>query len=416
MASGRVRVDDAGMARRPHTRPDRVEVPELVPGESDVVEVGRPGPIRPRWPVALGAVAALIAGAVVVFGSTDHKAATSRPSAGAGEPAQVTAISPVSTYDVGHRLLGVTGRWDVFGLGAGVLVRIQPARGRVTVTQLPGGAYAVATSMIALPGRVAVRPVGSGAGYSVADGRVAVPLSNPRGPALDRFDRALSHGGPVFPGPAPVQVWVQTSPPTQDATVMTLVGADGRAIGAPVQVPGDGYLFGDGMGHVIYTTRVDNVYYVTSPGRWRVRTTGQLLAVGANRVVSAERDRRLGLRTVVTDVPDGSRRTFAGPGFAADPVLGTVSPDGRTAAVLTGGFHATAVVLLDLRTGIERDPTVAVAGDASSVTWSPDGRWLFAATAGGRVVAIDARTATVHPLGVTLPPLTQLLVRPASAR
>ena len=373
--------------------------------EPDVVEVGRLGANRPRWPVALLAIGALTVGALVVAHHHTAKAHSAGTTPVTTTPAFVTPTSPVSVYSVGHPLLGVTARWDLFGLGNGVVVRVQPALGRVTVTALPGGGGGAAESLLALPGRVVVRPVNSGRSYSVTDGASAVPLSG-------RLMAPLSHAGAVLPGPVLGQEWVQTSPADEDATVMTLIGTDGRSVGGPVHVPGDGYLSGDGGGHLIYTTRVNNVYYATAPGRWRVTTTGQLLAIGADRVVTVEHGRP-GYRTVVTEVPSGSRLVFAAHGFVADPVLGPVSPDGRTAAVLSGSFHATRVVLVDLRTGVERNPSVAASDDGSSLAWSPDGRWLLAVTAAGRVVAIDARTATVHSLGVTLPPLTQLIIRPA---
>lgn len=374
--------------------------------DADVVEVGRVGPPGPRWPAALVAIAALAVGAFVVL--HHHGSPTRRARPAATTAAFVTATAPVSVYDAGHPLLGSTGRWNLFGVGNGIVVRVEPARGRVTVTELPESPGGAAVSLIALPGRVVVRPVDPGPSYSVADGAEAVALGGPLG-------TRLRHVGPVFPGPLLGQEWVQTSPAGEDATVMTLIGADGRTIGPPVHVPADGFLSGDGLGHLAYTTRVNSEYYATSPGRWRVHTDGQLLAVGANRVVTAEHDPRLGYRMVVTDVPNGSRHAFAAHGFVADPVLGTVSPDGRTAAVLSGSFHATTVVLVDLRTGIERDPAVAVSED-DSLGWSPDGHWLLAVTAAGHVVAVDARTAAVHPLGASLPPLSQLLVRPAPAR
>ncbi len=51
-----------------------------------------------------------------------------------------------------------------------------------------------------------------------------------------------------------------------------------------------------------------------------------------------------------------------------------------------------------------------------TMAWSPDGRWLFVAGADGRLCPIDATTGQVHDLGVTLPPVTQVAVRPAPAQ
>ena len=129
-------------------------------------------------------------------------------------------------------------------------------------------------------------------------------------------------------------------------------------------------------------------------------------------VVTVERDGPGRYSTVLTDVATGHRRVWPARGLVADPVLGPVAPGGRTAAILTGASTATVLTLLDLTTGVQRGSAIALAGNAESVAWSPDGSWLFAATHSGQVVAIDAHTGAVHPLGVSLPPLAQLAVRP----
>jgi hypothetical protein len=193
---------------------------------------------------------------------------------------------------------------------------------------------------------------------------------------------------------------------------MTLIGPGAPAPGPTVVIPGDGYLADDGTGHVMYATRINNESYLTSPGRWQLKTSGQLLAAGANEVVTTERAAPGRYATVLTDVLSGRRRLWASRGFVADPVLGPVAPGGRTAAVLTSASTTTRLNLLDLTTGVQRGPGIALAGNAESVAWSPDGHWLFAATANGAVVAVDARTAAVHQLGLSLPPLTLLVVRP----
>jgi hypothetical protein len=46
-----------------------------------------------------------------------------------------------------------------------------------------------------------------------------------------------------------------------------------------------------------------------------------------------------------------------------------------------------------------------------AIVWSPDSRWLFAATANGSLTAINADTARVSSLGTPLPPLSQLAIR-----
>jgi hypothetical protein len=47
-----------------------------------------------------------------------------------------------------------------------------------------------------------------------------------------------------------------------------------------------------------------------------------------------------------------------------------------------------------------------------SMVWSPDGRWLFVAASGGKLVVVNARTGQAEGLGVSLPPVDQVAIRP----
>jgi sugar lactone lactonase YvrE len=101
-----------------------------------------------------------------------------------------------------------------------------------------------------------------------------------------------------------------------------------------------------------------------------------------------------------------------------------ISPDGSTAAVAESGRNERLTVhLVDLRTGATRDLNVPVGlpdgdldvgGNAneSSMVWSPDGRWLFVAATGGKLVVVDTRTGRVGGLGVRLPAVDQVAIRP----
>ncbi len=73
------------------------------------------------------------------------------------------------------------------------------------------------------------------------------------------------------------------------------------------------------------------------------------------------------------------------------------------------------VHLIDLTTGASHGVAVRLAATPSneSMTWSPDGSWLFVAASGGRLVAVNPRTRRVQGLGVTLPYVTQVTVRDA---
>jgi hypothetical protein len=75
------------------------------------------------------------------------------------------------------------------------------------------------------------------------------------------------------------------------------------------------------------------------------------------------------------------------------------------------------VHLIDLRTGVTTDldvPVSAPGGDASeqAMAWSPDGRWLFVAASGGQLVVVNQRTGRTESLGVSLPAVDQVAIRP----
>jgi hypothetical protein len=105
-----------------------------------------------------------------------------------------------------------------------------------------------------------------------------------------------------------------------------------------------------------------------------------------------------------------------------------IAPDGATAAVVgrvvagQAKGPTNAVRLIDLRTGVAKDLGVRIGGHDSlpagtsiwpeSMAWSPDSRWLFVAGAGGRLLAIDARSGQIESLGITLPRVEQVAVRP----
>jgi Tol biopolymer transport system component len=106
------------------------------------------------------------------------------------------------------------------------------------------------------------------------------------------------------------------------------------------------------------------------------------------------------------------------------PPAGVISPDGSTAAVAENGPNGVLTVhLIDLRTGSSRDLNVVLGGsstdlsfggDASeqSMAWSPDGRWLFVAASRGQLVVVSAPTGEVQSLGIRLPAVDQVAVRP----
>ena len=69
-----------------------------------------------RWPLCLAVVR-----------STGH----------GRNPGPAWLPAPVAVSETGHRLLGVTAGWQVFGYGPNQVIRIQLARGRITRTTVP---------------------------------------------------------------------------------------------------------------------------------------------------------------------------------------------------------------------------------------------------------------------------------------
>ena len=95
-----------------------------------------------------------------------------------------------------------------------------------------------------------------------------------------------------------------------------------------------------------------------------------------------------------------------------------ISPDGSSAAVLTSRPEGTVeVAVLDVARGNWlRVPGLAVTQETldGALAFSPDGKWLFAVTADGAIAVINPRTSAVSRLDLSLPWLTQLVVRAAA--
>src|SRR5262249_34950924 len=129
--------------------------------------------------------------------------------------------------------------------------------------------------------------------------------------------------------------------------------------------------------------------------------------------------RQVRCRYQVIDPASGVRRVVPGPVPRPPPGTppGVISPNGLVAAVLRSGpGHRPQLNLINLVTGADRALLVSqspvVLGDGTpGLAWSPDSRWLFAATARGSVIAISPATGLARGLGVPLPPVSQLAIR-----
>jgi hypothetical protein len=329
-------------------------------------------------------------------------ASTTPAAASTSAPVTVPPAPVVSVSRLGHPLLGATAGWELFGRGDGVLVRIQPAAGRITTTTIPGLLSSGPVFMLAGSDRVVIRPLDNVSGYLVPDGKPARELA------------PLLNTGPILPGPAPNQMWIQ---PTDDhEPVMALATLDGVRLASFIRVPlntsaydaapdGAGYLLFSGIGGV-YDARPDGLHRIS---------TGALLAVGPTGWLVVECDEQYGCQTILIGRLDGSRRVVKVGTINLNQV-GVISPDGSTAAmVIPGQNGASELYLIDLASGKRRTVGVSVSQESfdAGLSFSPDSSLLFAVTPDGKLAVINRRTGAVGSLGVPLPFLKQLMLRPA---
>jgi hypothetical protein len=391
------------------------------PIEIEVLDAGPTGgardrerPIR-RWRrwlprVLAGMLAAAVMATVVVRANSEPSAtraahpligmhASSGESGGSSRPSSaVSSAPPVVVTQVGHALLGVTGGWELFGRGDEAVVRIQLALGRVTRTIVPAVQSGGPVSFIAGADRAIIRPLDHVPGYVVPDGQ----------PARDMSAR-LSDSGPAFPGPDLKHIWVESGGNGQ--TTMVLASLDGRARQQSVPVPQGMFPVADGAGYLLLVGAhgVDDA----RAGRLHRISTGSLLAVGPTGWLAVECDLQHECATVAIHRADDSRHVI---GSAVDvgESPGVISPNGVRAAVFNTGPTGTVTLsLITLSSGRQQPVDVDLNPRQldGTIVWSPDSRWLFAATANGRLAAINVDTARVSDLGTPLPPLSQLTIR-----
>jgi hypothetical protein len=370
------------------------------------VEFGRGRPGR-RWGPRVALACLVLAAAVlVIVRAGGHPA---RPAAKAAPPA-------VRVIMTGGRLLGVTGSWQLLARGPDDLLRVQLARGRITRTYVPPLDSASPTvAVVAGGGETVIRSSDLVPAYVVRDGRQARLLTGP-----------LAGDGPLVPGPAGTQAaWVMTGPPTSPS--LSLVTLTGHRPGPSIRFPAGGPLLpatavSDGRGYVLVTDgnfesydagpgwdrRVPGTIVATGPAGWLVVTCGPpLFRQCRNEVISSAG----GPGHVLPGSPAGEPYQYSW------PPTGVIAPGGSTAAVAEYEHDGRLTVhLVNLRTGATTDvgvPLSPAGGDAnvSSMAWSPDGRWLFAAALGGHLVAVSARTGLAQSLGVALPAVDQVAIR-----
>jgi hypothetical protein len=337
--------------------------------------------------------------------SVPNSAASSSPAAASSSATGAPVAVAPAVVSIGHPVLGITAGWELFASGQGVVVRIQPALGLVTTTAVPGLASNGPVSFILGPDRAIIRPQDSVAGYQVSDGQPAVQL-----PA------ALDRGGVVLPGPDSRHVWVEVNNgPNLSTTVMALVGIDGTDANVSIPIPSDaGLPITDRAGY-LYFYGTGGIYDARPSGVARI-TTGELLAGSATRWLTIECDDQHRCGTVVIDRSTNARYSLPIP-VTGSVRAGAIAPDGTTAALLEADSSDSGIVhLVDLRTGIERSTSVALyanqGGGDQTFAWSPDSAWLFV-TSKGKLVAINSASGQPVDLGLNLPTINQVAVRPA---
>jgi hypothetical protein len=281
---------------------------------------------------------------------------------------------------------------DVFGLGAGGVVRIELATGRVTRTQLPpmpGGNV----SFVPVRDGVLVHVGDFGPVYAVPDGRM--PQKAPVG---------LAGLGPMLPAPDPDHVWVVGGPGSPAYLVLLHVG--GRPTGTAFPLPAyattdpvpdrTGFSLAKGVGGT----------YRAGPYELRRVTTGAVVATGPTGWLVVECDDRDACAGVLV-FPGGGRRLVGGVLEPSPPIgdlsvpFGALSPDGRSAAFyVQDRGRGRRLVVLDLVSGRRTRTQVALVDGPGPgrLAWTPDGHWLLAVDSSARILAVDPATGRAAPL------------------
>jgi hypothetical protein len=296
-------------------------------------------------------------------------------------------------------LLGVTAGWELFGRGDGVVIRIQPALGRITRTTVPEVQSGGPVSFVAGADQAIIRPIDYVPGYVVPDGQPAREMS-----------ARLSQGGPAFPGPDLNHVWVESG--DNSHAVMVLAALDGIGHGVSVPVPANTFPTADGAGYLIFTGSRGS-YDARPDGLHRI-TNGSLMAVGPTGWLVVECNNQHRCTSVVIHRADGSRHVVD-TSLDVNAPPGVISPNGTTAAVFKAGpTNTITLALVNLRSGSQQpvDLSLDQRQVNETVVWSPDSRWLFAVGANGRLWVVDGYTASVTDLDTPpLPRLSELAIR-----
>jgi len=304
---------------------------------------------------------------------------------------------PVQVNSAGHRLLDVPTDWELFARGQDSLVRIQLALGRVSVTALPTAEADLPMGLFVGADRVIIPATGSSAAV-VRDGKPVAEL--PASPQRWYL---------ILPGPDQRHLWTGL----EGVDGLALLTLDGTPTGARIPLPTMGTLLGsDGTGNVLVSGTGGT--YLAKPGAVHRITTGVLVASGPTRWLTVECDDSFSCGLVVTDRTGGAHHALDTAIEWYEPNTGTISPDGRTAALpQSNGVSGPGIDLLNLDTGALRPVAATLNGteQGPSFVWSPDSRWLFVVDSSRQIAVVDRNTGRAVPLGVQLPAVIRLAMR-----
>lgn len=355
--------------------------------------------------VLVAAVALVVAVSAVVSGSGGQEGASR-----AARSPTPSAVSPTFASSP-HRTQRTTdprpqvltqrakfltgGDWEVFARSSDTVYRIELRTGRITATGGVSSQSDSPTSFVAVPGAVVVRPLDTVPGFLVPDGRPARPLS-----------RLLSNGGQILPGPAG-RLWMSDADGSQ--STMTLTDVDGDPTGTVVRSPGA--LSSDGSGGLLMTD-VGGVWEVRADLAPHRITQGVVIAVGPHHylAVNCDAEHRCSRYRYdkATDRPER-----LGPTDTDSLPDGTLSPDGRFAALSTWNYSGGATVTVqDLDSG-RTVTTIETSGNSylpGVAVFSPDSRHLVGLR-DGRIFVLDLRTGRTAVPDLDLPDLIELTAR-----
>jgi hypothetical protein len=294
-------------------------------------------------------------------------------------------------------MFGATGSWELYGRAEDAVVRVQPAAGVVTVIPVPRLDSTGPVSFLVTGDTAVIRPLDAVRGYQVHRGETW-PLPQ------------YLYSGIALPGPKPGQVW--TADFSDEAMGVSLVQLRGSGAGSFVtfDVPPNAALASDGAGGFVARLGRRTVAYDGT--RAETVPQGTLLAAGPRTWLVANCPTRR-CRPTVVDRRTGQARTLS---VRVDNewMSGSVSPDGRYAALLESRGSAEAVRVLDLETGDAEQLRVRILSSAygGSIAWSPDSEMLLMLDSAGQVGTYEPRRGVTRIGHGDLPPLRQLAIKP----